>query len=156
MIVARMTLTAPLMLIVAFALAGCGQGSEVETDVSISLTEFAFGPDEIVLLAGDQVTLTLANEGSVRHEFMVGRNPMANSAGYIDDFFEGIEPTVTPSDAVAEDMHDDHAGFMVILDPGHTAEVSFVVPDDRTGEWEVGCFEPGHYDAGMHAVLTVE
>lgn len=24
------------------------------------------------------------------------------------------------------------------------------------GTWELGCFEPGHYEAGMHRLLTVE
>lgn len=24
------------------------------------------------------------------------------------------------------------------------------------GEWELGCFEPGHYEAGMHKPLVVE
>lgn len=73
----------------------------------------------------------------------------------MEDLFAGLSPSVTPPDAVAMDAHDAHAGFMVQVEPGETVEVTFTLPEDRAGEWEIGCFEPGHYEAGMHATLTL-
>jgi plastocyanin len=35
------------------------------------------------------------------------------------------------------------------------AELTFVVPD-RKGTYEIGCFLPGHYEAGMKGTITVE
>jgi len=28
--------------------------------------------------------------------------------------------------------------------------------DDQKGQWELGCFQPGHYEAGMKAPFVVE
>jgi len=52
----------------------------------------------------------------------------------------------------------DHMGFMVMNNVGSgTTVIEFTVPDDRVGEWEMGCFEDdgAHYDDGMRGSLTV-
>lgn len=41
------------------------------------------------------------------------------------------------------------------VEPGGFASVTFALPADRRGEWEIGCFVPGHYEAGMKATLVV-
>lgn len=149
---------AALLVAGGVVLAGCGT-AQPDTDVEMTMKEFGFDPEEVVLPAGEEVTLTLANDGDVRHEFMAGREVMTDGDtpnGYMEDFFHDVDVTVEPDDAVVEDDHDDHAGFMLLLEPGDRVEVTFTVPEDKVGEWEIGCFEPGHYDAGMHAALTVE
>jgi uncharacterized cupredoxin-like copper-binding protein len=32
---------------------------------------------------------------------------------------------------------------------------AFNLSEEAQGEWEIGCFVPGHYEAGMHAPLLV-
>jgi uncharacterized cupredoxin-like copper-binding protein len=123
-------------------------------EIGMTMTEFAFEPSAVTLTTGDDVVVVLTNDGAVPHEFMAGRQPMPDDGGYMEDFFAGVSPTVTPSEALTMDAHDAHAGFMVQVEPGQTVQVGFTVPDDRQGEWEIGCFEPGHYEAGMHATLT--
>ena len=49
----------------------------------------------------------------------------------------------------------DH-GTMVENQPGEMHLMSFTLPESRRGEWNTGCFLPGHYDAGMHGELIVE
>ena len=49
----------------------------------------------------------------------------------------------------------DH-GTMVENQPGETHLMSFTLPESRRGEWNTGCFLPGHYDKGMHGKLIVE
>lgn len=44
--------------------------------------------------------------------------------------------------------------FHVHAQPGETVTAGFV--PDETGEFEFGCFVPGHYQAGMHGDLVVE
>ncbi|GBD11912.1 hypothetical protein HRbin23_01595 [bacterium HR23] len=34
--------------------------------------------------------------------------------------------------------------------------VRITIPEEMKGEWEIGCFVPGHYEAGMHTTLIVE
>jgi uncharacterized cupredoxin-like copper-binding protein len=141
----------------ALLLAGCGgTDAPAQTDAPrITMTEFAFDPAEVTVPAGEPLRLVLTNDGELPHEFMVGRGPMPGDGGYGQDLLDGLHPAVTPPDAVGTDAHDAHAGFMVLLDPGETAEVTVTVPADRAGEWEIGCFQPGHYEAGMHGELTV-
>lgn len=135
------------------------------TEVAISMSEFAFDPAKFAVPVGEAVTLTLTNDGEVVHEFMAGRQVKSQDGdtahGYRQDLFAGIEPTVTREAGVAADhAHDDHAhdhgGFVVLADPGETVEVSFTAPPDKTGQWEIGCFQPGHYEAGMRGTLTVQ
>lgn len=49
------------------------------------------------------------------------------------------------------------SGFMLMLDPGGSVTISFVVPD-RPGSWEFGCFQQTgqHYTNGMKGRVTVE
>jgi uncharacterized cupredoxin-like copper-binding protein len=143
----------------ALLLGACTTGAQDDTGtdrVEITMSEFAFDPDPVTVPAGREVTLALTNDGDVRHELMAGRDPMPDDdGGYLQDLFAGVDPTVSPASAVAMDDHDAHAGFMVQVEPGETVEVTFTLPADRSGGWEIGCFEPGHYEAGMHAQLTV-
>ncbi|HID54856.1 MAG TPA: hypothetical protein EYP41_22810 [Anaerolineae bacterium] len=60
-------------------------------------------------------------------------------------------------------LMDPHAGIMFMVDPemvqhGEVTTITFTVPEDRVGEWELGCFqEQGqHYDDGMRAKFIVE
>lgn len=51
-----------------------------------------------------------------------------------------------------------HMGWMVMSDVGSEQSViEFTVPEDRVGEWEIGCFEDdgSHYEDGMRGKLTV-
>jgi uncharacterized cupredoxin-like copper-binding protein len=40
----------------------------------------------------------------------------------------------------------------VTAGPGQSAAMELSLP---AGRYELGCFEPGHYEAGMHRLLTV-
>lgn len=58
---------------------------------------------------------------------------------------------------------DAHAGLMVMIDPtmiaaGEVTTITFTVPEDKVGRWEMGCFQERgqHYDDGMNGVIIVE
>ena len=62
-----------------------------------------------------------------------------------------------------DNVADEHTGLMVMIDPkmippDQATVLTFTVPADKVGRWELGCFqEQGqHYDDGMRAVLIVE
>jgi uncharacterized cupredoxin-like copper-binding protein len=115
------------------------------------MTEFAFHPKEIRVRPGELVTLVLKNKGNERHEVMAGRGAIQHSGGYSEDLLAGIELRV--SGALRADHS--HGGVMVLVAKGGTAHATFTVPD-RPGEYEMGCFEPGHYLAGMVGRLVIE
>lgn len=98
----------------ALILSGCGGGdggaSVSGEPLTISMTEYAFAPDDITIAAGEEVTLELVNDGTLPHEFMVGQQVAADDGaahGFEDDLFAGIDVTVEPASArVMEDMDD--------------------------------------------------
>lgn len=165
-----LTIAAILAALVLVA-AGCGtaQGPEAagQGPIEITLTDFSFQPEAIRLKAGQEVTLVLTNEGQIEHEFMAGRE-REEMGGYGHDFFEGIEIQASGEEYALETVGEaeaghgeaghgeGHMGTEVELEPGGRAVLTFTVPADKTGEWEVGCFLPGHYEAGMKARLIIE
>lgn len=119
------------------------------------------------------------------HELMLGRRPVEEQTvfgkvfpgGYETDFFEGVDVRLAharklamlmPGDALVSgrmppmdmgqmEMGHGESGFMLLVKPGGTATISFVVPN-KPGRWEFGCFQQSgqHYENGMHGLVTVE
>lgn len=149
-----------------FLLVACGQPQGPSSgpsagEIRITMTEYKFQPDTIRVKAGQEVRLVLVNSGKKDHELMIGRKVMemeGKPAGYQEDFFAGLHPQVSGEKLKQEEEEEEHAGFMVALEPGGTATIVFTVPADRVGEWEIGCFEEDgvHYQEGMKGKFIVE
>ena len=164
--------------ILSLLLAACGSSATPEpVEISIEMSDFAFSPDVVDLKVGQVVTINLTNVGALEHELMIGREIVYADGlpvAYALDYFDGIEPVVE-FDEHSDDMdmehedsgedhddeaeeHGDHQGFMVALEPGQEASITFTVTESMLGEWEVGClYGDGsfHYTAGMVGSLTI-
>lgn len=155
-------------------LAACGSAAPPEpVEIRLDMSEYAFGPNEIELRVGQEVSFVLANVGQLEHELMIGRDvdtQDGKASGYEIDFFAAgdVEPVLVlemdehddgeEHDEDAMDEHSDHEGFMAMLEPGSpTATLSFTVSEGMLGEWEMGCFllDGVHYTSGMVGTLTV-
>lgn len=109
----------------------------------------------ITLQAGRRYELAFINTAGIRHQAAIGRSvvrrdgqPTGYETGLLDDV-----PVQFAGDAWTADA----PGLSKIeLDSGGTLRVRFTLPENKTGEWEIGCFVPGHYPAGMHARVIVE
>lgn len=77
------------------------------------------------------------------------------SRGFDQDFFEGID-VKTETENGAEFMRMPGHGTMVLLKPHGKVIITFPVPTDRIGEWEMACFIPGHYEAMMRGKVIVK
>ena len=42
------------------------------------------------------------------------------------------------------------------MKPGEQIELEVIFPESARGDWEIGCFRPGHYDGGMRLPFIVE
>jgi plastocyanin len=109
-----------LTLLVAGALLALGTrlgsddaGSSGSEPVSVSMTEFAFAPDPIVLARGD-ARLSVVNDGDQVHDILIG------------ELGKGT-PNLAPGESMTLDLSDQPAGtYRVICDlPGH-AEAGMV------------------------------
>jgi len=155
---------------------GNGAGAADTVRIEVKLKEFAFVPDTIRVPAGQPVMLVIQNAGLIPHEFMAGRN--AEEDNFESDLFAGVPVTemmdgmmmdgMMMDEMVMEEGAHGHAaggheetdggerhGTMVMADAGTTVRTSFTLPESRRGVWSIGCFLPGHYQAGMRGTLIV-
>lgn len=139
-------------------LAACGKKEEPLTaarTIDITLTEFKMDPPELRLKAGETVRLNVRNMGAVEHQFTIGRGPgMHNgSMGFSSDFMDGMRmETMMQNGTSGKGQH----GMEMMMRSGGSGQMTMMVPTDRTGEWEMACFLPGHYEGGMHGRVIVE
>ena len=91
-----------------------------------------FMPDSIAVAKGETIRFVLTNVGKVVHEFQVG-----------------------PADMVATDTVD---GVLNVekdeLVGGHTYAVDYTF--GGSGPYGFACHEPGHYEAGMKGVISIQ
>jgi uncharacterized cupredoxin-like copper-binding protein len=144
------------------ALAGCGSSSKPSAGptggspaasisspavpasrFSATVKEFGIAVAPAAVHSG-HVAVAVHNAGKIPHEFVVFRTALAPTAlpqladgSKIDEKGKGI----THLDPEAEDIQ-----------PGTTKSITVVL---TPGRYVVVCNLPGHYKAGMHAVLTV-
>lgn len=128
------------VLVLALAIAGCGgddengAGGDASTDLSTVATEYEFDPDEWTVPAGEEVSITLDNQGEIIHEWVV--------------LEEGV--SIDSSGDFTEDM----ALFEVEAEAGEQAEGTFTAPS-TPAEHQVVCAIPGHLEQGMEGTLNV-
>jgi uncharacterized cupredoxin-like copper-binding protein len=97
-----------------------------------------FDPAEIDVIAGETVQFVVTNEGDTDHEFLIGTE--AEQAEFAEDMAAG-------------DSHA-HSDAGVTVEPGQTETFDYTF-DDAEVALLAGCHEPGHYEAGMVASITV-
>lgn len=166
-----------LLALAGLALLAVGCGSESaspddEGTLNITLEDFKFSIDEIVLEVGQKVRIVLTNESATEdHMLTIGIGvvrPEGFADGYMEDLFEDVEVEVIgPAKRViggqaivtrdGEVATEENRGFMVLLEPSaEPTIIEFIVPK-KVGEWEFGCFEDegAHYEKGMHGKLSI-
>ncbi len=151
-----------IMVVIGLVFVACGGGTPDSVTYDITMTEYAFTPENLTFKVGQEVTLNLANPGQLQHEIMFGREVIEKDnrpAGYMVDMFEvgGVEPEVQQVGEPEHEEEEMHEGFMLVLPVDGTATMKFTVTEEMVGEWEMGCFEQDgvHYDAGMKGLVTV-
>jgi uncharacterized cupredoxin-like copper-binding protein len=135
---------ASLALVVgAVVLAACAPAASDPTtvrEVRVTMTdELRFEPDVVTVSAGETVRFVVHNAGASDHEFLIGDE--AAQARFAAEMADGHG-----------DTHVGEAG--IALGPGETGEFAYAF--DEPGELLIGCHEPGHYDGGMVARITVQ
>ena len=115
--------------------------------VEISMSEFAYLPSVLTLVAGSTVTITLINDGVVAHEFMAGQT-RAEGGGYDQDLLVQVLEDADGSRFSTAGVtlgRDDHAHDAVADEHAEGA-----MTDEEMAAMDGG----GHAHAG--AAITVE
>lgn len=110
--------------------------------------------------AGKTVGIHIVNKGAIEHELMFGREVEIHEGaphGYKTNLFKNVpaDVFVYPSGKKVE-VGTEGGVEEIELEPGADAWIRVKFPDSAKGEWEIGCFVPGHYEAGMKAKFVVE
>lgn len=115
---------------------------DVDQEIVITMGEMFFQADgqeagEAIRVPANQVVrLVFINEGTVLHDAHFGRGPDLEGRLYEENL-------AAPFD-------------MLEIPAGGEAWITFTFTDDQIGEWEMGCFQLGHYEGGMVAPFIIE
>lgn len=118
------------------ALVACGGPATIASDkIEVSASDFAFTPTQWTIPAGQEITITFTNKGSVEHEWvLINKGEKATPP-----FNEDDEPKVF---------------WEVEAEPGKTITETFKAPTEP-GEYQVVCGTPTHLEQGMQANIVV-
>lgn len=140
------------LLTVSLAAAACGDddgggASSADRDVrtiEVEMRDIAFAPTAIEVEAGETVRFVFPNTGVVTHEAVLGT---ADEQGDHADEMDSM--------GSMDDMDGmDHGGEdAVTVQPGDTGELTHTFGD--AGSVQLGCHQPGHFEAGMVLDITV-
>jgi uncharacterized cupredoxin-like copper-binding protein len=92
--------------------------------------------EPITIQAGKPCLITVENYDGIEHEVRLGRNPTSRFDGYQEPLLEGF--------------------LGLRLTPGQFATLLLEIPVEKRGEWEIGSFIGGDYQAGLKVRLIVE
>lgn len=123
-----------VFLVLVFLLTACG-GNKPSKNLRVDMLEFTFTPAEFIVPAGEEITITVANNGAVMHEFVIMK--FGQTVG--DDFGDEDETNIY---------------WEIEVEPGKTVTATFTAPTDA-GEYQVVCGTAGHFMAGMAGTLVV-
>lgn len=126
-----------------FAAGEPGDPARPAKAVAVTLEEkpdgtMVISPARLDVALGDQVRFEVKNAGRVTHEFML--DSIAQNARH------KLAMQKNP-----EMEHDDPNGKT--LDPGSSTQILWRF--SKPGSFEFACLIPGHYEAGMHGIVTV-
>lgn len=125
------------LVVLSLALAGvsaCGGGGA--TEITVTTTDFHFTPEEWTVPAGKEITLTIINNGTTEHEWVIIKQGETVTQPFDDD----------DEDKVYWEME---AG------QGLTVTEKFTAPTEP-GEYTIVCGLPTHIEEGMQGLLIVK
>ncbi len=136
----RKLLVLPLALTLVAACGGDEGGEAASRTIEVDMVDIAFEPTSIDVEAGETVRFVFSNEGEAVHEAYLGDEQAQ----------EEHDAERSGDEGDAEEMGGmDHGGDAeaVVVDPGDSGELTYTF--DEPGQIQIGCHQPGHYEADM-------
>ncbi len=150
------------------SLAGCGKSGSSDS-AAASTAGAPAGPREIDLTAsdamkydttaiaakpGEELKVVLTNIGTIPVEVM-GHNWILLKPGADAGVFSAAAAAAKDTKYIPADHQGEIIAKIDLLGPRKSGEVDFKAPD-APGEYPFLCSFPGHFQAGMHGILTVK
>jgi uncharacterized cupredoxin-like copper-binding protein len=135
---------------IGLALVSCSPGADrrsippgTDRTIELSMQGMHFVPDRIEVRLGEQIAFVVTNPNDIAHEVYIGT--------VADQEAHRMMHQAVPS---ADQAQVPHGGYGIYLAPHETAVVSYHF--DTAGTFMLGCHLPGHWEAGMKAIVTVK
>jgi hypothetical protein len=142
----------PLVVVVLVALLGLallvprlldGSASpDGDGRLEIVMEDYRFEPADIALPTGTPLELVFVNRDDTVHHVSFGRDVILDAGdevGFAEDLLAGTDARIDPSQARVGPS-DQFPTLSVQVEPGKTATLYVTLPEDRAGEWQMGCF----------------
>lgn len=111
--------------------------------VTIKVVDVAFEPASIDVTTGEKVTFVFTNRGKVDHDAFIGDTKAQAKH----------ERAMRKAKDNEHGGHDRDGANALTVKPAARAKLTYTF--EKAGTVEIGCHEPGHYDAGMKVAVTV-
>lgn len=125
--------------------------------VTVTITgndSMRFDPVEFSVKPLQPVTIVFKNVGTMPKESM-GHNVVVLQQGVNAMEFANAGARHVRNEYIDPEREGETIAYTPILGPGEEAEISFTAPAE-TGDYDYICSFPGHMQAGMVGVMTVE
>ncbi len=138
-------LTAAAALLTACSSAPGASSDGTTRTLELTMTEeLTFEPAQIEVRRGETVTFSVRNASGEGHEAYIGTEEE-----------QRIHKTDHSALSAGEQAETTHMGFGVHIAPFGTGQLEYTFDDADASAFVIGCHYPGHYDAGMRAIITV-
>ncbi|MGH8677514.1 MAG: cupredoxin domain-containing protein [Burkholderiales bacterium] len=116
-----------------------GKPARIDVPIPVAtLDQMRYEPAEFSFKRGQTVKFIVTNKGRLAHEFGIGA-------------LEEQKAHAEMMKSMPDMKHDDPN--VVTIDPGQTKELIWRFT--KRGTFQIGCHVPGHYEAGMAALVRV-
>ena len=126
-----------LPIVVGAALLSACSSGPTQVELTLQAMDFRFEPSSMEVVAGQQVTVMMDNQGTLEHDFVIQEIPVEKTAA---ESGEGATAGHTMDEMVIEPAV--HMGAMA----GMSSSVTFV--PTKPGTYEYFCAVAGHKEAG--------
>lgn len=116
-----------------------------DAPMQLEMRDIAFDTTALSVTAGSTVEFDFTNAGRIPHDAFIG------------DADAQAEHGAEMAEMAASGGEMDHHSMdeaAVTVQPGESASLTYTF--DEPGTYEIGCHQPGHYEAGMKVIITVE
>ena len=122
---------------------GAGDAGAATRTIRIEMRDTAYVPDAVTVDRGETVRFVFTNEGKLSHDAFLG-----DTAAQAEH-----ETEMRAADDSHGGGHGGDTEGAISVEPGKTGELTHTF--EKAGEIQIGCHEPGHYEAGMKIDVTV-